>query len=172
MKNRITPRDQERHLAEDDFVVSRTDLKGRITYCNRVFQSLAGYEEREVLGVQHNIVRHPDMPRGAFKLVWDTLKQGSEVFAYVKNLASDGAYYWVFANITADRDEAGNVTGYFSVRRSPKPSAIAVIEPVYRKMLEIEQQHDVRDQMDHSIAYLQDFLQEKGTSYEKLVLAI
>lgn len=172
MKNRITPRDEERCLAENDFVVSRTDLKGRITYCNRIFMGLAGYREQELLGVQHNIIRHPDMPRGAFKLVWDTLKEGKEVFAYVKNLASDGAYYWVFANMTADRDEAGNITGYYSVRRSPRRAAIEVIEPVYRQMLEIEKQHHARDQMDHSLAFLNNLLKEKGTTYEKLVLAI
>jgi len=172
MKNRITPRDEERCLAENDFVVSRTDLKGRITYCNRIFMGLAGYREQELLGVQHNILRHPDMPRGAFKLVWDTLKEGKEVFAYVKNLASDGAYYWVFANITADRDEAGTITGYYSVRRSPRRAAIEVIEPVYRQMLEIEKQHHARDQMDHSLAFLSDLLKEKDTTYEKLVLAI
>jgi len=172
MKPNITPRNEELLLNESDFVVSRTDLKGRITYCNRIFMSLAGYRESDLLGVQHNVIRHPDMPRGAFKLVWDTLKQGDEIFAYVKNMASNGAFYWVLANITADRDEAGNIIGYYSVRRSPKRSALDVIEPIYQKMLEIEKQHDVRDQMDYSIAYLNGLLQEKGMSYEKFVLAI
>ena len=172
MKRKITPRNEERCLAEDDFVVSRTDPKGRITYCNRIFMHLAGYREAELLNVQHNILRHPDMPRGAFKLIWDTLKEGQEVFAYIKNLASNGAYYWVFANITPDRDEAGNITGYYSVRRSPRRAAIEVIEPIYRQMLEIEKQHHARDQMDHSRAFLNDLLKEKGVSYEEFILAI
>lgn len=172
MKRKIIPRDEERCLAEDDFVVSRTDPKGRITYCNRIFMQLAGYNEDELLGVQQNIVRHPDMPRGAFRLIWDILGQGREVFAYVKNLASDGSYYWVLANITPDKDAAGGITGYYSVRRSPRTSAIGVIEPIYRQMLEIEKQHPVHEQMEYSLGFLHELLENKGMSYEKFVLEI
>ncbi len=172
MKHRITPRNEERRLREDDFIVSRTDPKGRITYCNRIFMRMAGYAEHELLGVQQNIVRHPDMPRGMFKRVWDTLKEGREVFAYIKNLASDGSYYWVFANITVDRDPDGKVTGYYSVRRYPRDDALAVIEPIYREMRRIEAQHHPREQMDRSLAYLDDLLRQKDTDYERFVLAI
>jgi len=159
-------------IAVTDFIVSRTDLKGRITYCNRIFMQMANYSEHELLGVQHNIIRHPDMPRAVFKMLWDNIQEGREVFAYVKNLASDGVFYWVFANVTADRDGQGNITGYYSVRRCPKRSAIEVIEPIYREMLTIEQQHHPKDQMEYSLAYLQDLLRQKGTDYEKFVLAI
>ncbi len=172
MKPKIVPRDEERRLAEEDFIVSRTDLKGRITYCNRIFMRMSGYREAELLGRQQNIVRHPDMPRGMFKLVWDNLKEGREVFAYIKNLARDGSFYWVFANITADRDQAGNITGYYSVRRYPSETALAVIEPLYRQMRAIEQQHPARDQTTQSLSHLDQYLQERGTTYEKFVLAI
>ncbi len=84
-------------MRDDDFIVSKTDLKGRITYCNRVFIEFSGYEAFELMGEQHNIVRHPDMPRGVFKFLWDTLGQQKECFAFVKNLCKDGSYYWVFA---------------------------------------------------------------------------
>lgn len=172
MKNRVVPRDEERRLGEEDFIVSRTDLKGRITYCNRIFMRISGYREAELLGRQQNIVRHPDMPRGMFKLVWDNLQEGREVFAYIKNLSKDGSFYWVFANITADRDQAGNITGYYSVRRYPSETALAVIEPLYREMQAIEQRHPARDQMTQSLAYLRHSLEERGTSYEKFVLAV
>ncbi len=80
-------------MREDDFIVSKTDLKGRITYCNRIFIEFSGYSEAELLGAQHNIVRHPDMPRGVFQFLWDTLGQKTECFAYVKNMCRDGAFY-------------------------------------------------------------------------------
>ncbi|MDR3393970.1 MAG: PAS domain-containing protein, partial [Parasulfuritortus sp.] len=74
MKNLITPTQQERVLRDDDFIVSKTDLAGRITYCNEIFIAMSGYTERELIGAQHNIVRHPDMPRGVFQLLWDTIR--------------------------------------------------------------------------------------------------
>ncbi len=172
MKYQIQALDIERKLPDNSYIVSKTDLKGRITYANRIFMDMAKYTEKELLGVQHNIIRHPDMPRGAFKLVWDTLSGGNEVFAYVKNLAKDGQYYWVFANITPDHDPSGHITGYLSVRRKPRPEAIAAIEPVYQKMLDIEKQHHARDQMDYSINYLVDTLNSMGVSYEEFILGI
>jgi len=74
MKKPITPTSVEKVMREDDFIVSKTDLKGRITYGNRVFVEFSGYEEEELLGAQHNIIRHPDMPRAVFKLLWDTIQ--------------------------------------------------------------------------------------------------
>jgi len=172
MKPKIQALNQERQLPDNSYIVSKTDLKGRITYANRIFMEMARYSEKELLGVQHNIIRHPDMPRGAFKFVWDTIKQGQEVFAYVKNLAKDGQYYWVFANITPDKDAKGNITGYLSVRRKPSREAIATIEPIYQQMLNIEKQHTTKDQMEHSIAFLVDALNSKGVSYEEFILTI
>lgn len=172
MKNKVTPRNEERRMAEEDFIVSRTDLKGRITYANRIFMRMCGFSERELLGVQHNIVRHPDMPRAVFKLLWEKIQAGEEIFAYVKNMTKDGAFYWVFANVTADRDEAGNITGYYSVRRCPRREALQVIEPIYREMRAIEQRYPAKDQIAHSLDYLNGLLRDQGTSYEKFVLAI
>src|SRR5690606_37840174 len=85
----ITPTRDERIMREDDFIVSKTDLKGRITYGNEIFIEFSGYTEQELLGSQHNIIRHPDMPRAAFKLAWDTIQAGREFFAYVKNMSKD-----------------------------------------------------------------------------------
>lgn len=172
MKPKIQALDIERKLPDNSYIVSKTDLKGRITYANRIFMDMACYSENELIGIQHNIIRHPDMPRGAFKLVWDTIAQGQEVFAYVKNLAKDGHYYWVFANITPDRDESDQITGYLSVRRKPSREAIEVIEPIYQQMLNIEKQHHAKDQMTHSIGFLVDALNSKGVSYEEFILGI
>jgi PAS domain S-box-containing protein len=172
MKNAITPTSVEKVMREDDFIVSKTDLKGIITYANRIFMEFSGYSEAELLGTQHNIIRHPDMPRAAFKLVWDTIQAGNECFAYVKNMARDGSYYWVFANITPDRDSQGSITGYYSVRRKPKASAVKTCSELYAAMLEAERKAGPRDAMAASGKILTDLLAEKGLSYEQLVLAI
>ncbi|QLG89358.1 PAS domain-containing protein [Chitinibacter bivalviorum] len=172
MKNRIIPTQHEKLMRENDFIVSKTDLKGRITYGNRIFIEFSGYSERELLGAQHNIIRHPDMPRGVFKLLWDTIASGQEIFAYVKNMAKDGSYYWVFANVTPDYDANGNIIGYLSVRRYPKRSAVDTCTGLYQQMLAEEQRVGARDACEASIALLQSVLKQHGVSYEELVLSL
>jgi len=172
MKNRITPNSHEKRMREQDFIVSKTDLKGRITYGNRIFIEYSGYTEHELLGAQHNIIRHPDMPRGVFKFLWDTIASGQEVFAYVKNMAKDGSCYWVFANVTPDYDEQGNIIGYLSVRRCPKRSAVDTCTALYQQMLAAEQAAGPRDACDASLALLTQVLQQRGVSYEELVLSL
>jgi PAS domain S-box-containing protein len=173
MSPRPVPTQLERTLGDEDFIVSKTDLKGVITYGNRIFIQVSGYSERELLGAPHNILRHPDMPRAVFKLLWDTLEAKREIFAYVKNLAKDGSFYWVFANVTPSIDARGDVTGYYSVRRKPKPSAVATVSALYRTMLDVEcQAGDGQAGMKASLAVLQKILDEKGVSYEEFVLGL
>ncbi len=172
MKRRITPINQERVLQEGDFVVSKTDTKGRITYCNEIFLKLSGYQEEELLGSQHNIIRHPDMPRGAFYFLWETIAQGNECFAYVKNMAKDGSYYWVFANVTPDFDERGQINGYFSVRRRPKQSAVEVMTDIYAAMLAEEKRVGSKDAIAASLELLTSKLDELNTSYEEFILSL
>ena len=159
-------------MREGDFIVSKTDLKGRITYGNRIFIEFSGFSEPELLGAPHNLIRHPDMPRGVFKFLWDTLEQKNECFAYVKNMAKDGSFYWVFANITPDFDSNGQVNGYLSVRRAPKRSAVDVLTGVYKMMLVEEERVGARDACDASLALLTKILADKGMSYEELILAL
>ncbi|MGR8930826.1 MAG: PAS domain-containing protein [Gammaproteobacteria bacterium] len=173
MKPAITPNDTEKKLGEEDFIVSKTDASGRITYANRIFMEIAGYPEAKLLGVQHNIIRHPDMPRGVFRFMWNTLKSGKEFFGFAKNLCADGGYYWVFANITPDFDRDGALQGYYSVRRQPPRSALEVITPIYREMLAIEKQCSVKEAPDKSLEYLFDVVAKSGAkSYDNLVLQL
>ena len=174
MKPKIKPNDHERKLGENDFIVSKTDVTGKITYANRIFMQIAGYPESELLGIQHNLIRHPDMPRGVFKFMWDTLKAGDEFFGFAKNLCSDGSFYWVFANITPDYDASGHLQGYYSVRRKPPESALNVLIPVYKEMLKIEQEASSKKEApDKSIAYLVDVVNQSGAeSYNSLVLSL
>ncbi len=172
MKYKVEPNSREKIMRENDFIVSKTDTKGRITYGNEIFIEFSGYSESELLGTQHNIIRHPDMPRGVFKFLWDNIQAGNEVFAYVKNMAKDGSFYWVFANVTPDFDANGTIIGYLSVRRAPRREAINIVEGIYRQMLAIEANASARDACDASLAFLVNVLNEKGISYEELILAI
>ncbi len=170
-KYKVTPTSVERKMRDDDFIVSKTDTKGRITYCNRVFIEFSGYAESELLGAQHNIVRHPDMPRGVFQYLWDCLTAGRECFAYVKNMSKDGGHYWVFANVTPSYDAAGRVEGYFSVRRKPADEAVRVCSALYREMLAVEQKAGPREAIAASLALLTEVLAGKGVSYEQFILS-
>ena len=173
MITRPQPTQNEKVLAEDDFIVSKTDLKGLITYGNRIFIEISGYSERELLGAPHSILRHPDMPRAVFKLLWDTIQSNREICAYVKNLANDGSFYWVFANITPSCDSHGNLIGYYSVRRKPRPEAVQVFSGLYRTMLEAERRAgDGQAGMKASAAILHQILEQKGVSYEEFVFGL
>lgn len=157
-----------KEMKEDDFIVSKTDLKGRITYTNKIFMEMAEYTEFELLGKPHSIIRHPDMPKAVFKYLWDTIEKKEEVFAFVINKTKNGNDYWVYANITASLDEKGNIIGYYSVRRRPNPKALDIIIPLYKKMLEVEK----NDGVDASFKILTDILQEKGVGYDELIISI
>lgn len=172
MKRQITPTAVERVMREDDFIVSMTDPKGIISYGNRTFIEFSGYSEAELLGSQHNIIRHPDMPRAVFKLLWDKIQNREECFAYVKNMSKDGSFYWVFTNVTPNFDANENITGYFSVRRKPKLSGIKTMTEVYRIMLEAEKKAGPANAIAASTKILVDILNEKGLSYDELVLAV
>lgn len=157
-------------MGAEDIIVSKTDLKGRITYANRTFCRLAGYTEHELLGQPHNLIRHPEMPRAVFKLLWDTLQSGQEIFAFVVNLAKDGAHYWVFAHVTPTFGPNGNIIGYHSNRRSPNRAALPTVERLYRAMLAAEGQHsDKRSAAAAGVGVLVGELDRLGLTYDKLV---
>ena len=145
---------QEKIMKDNDFIVSKTDTKGFITYCNRVFVDMAGWSRRELIGANHNIIRHPDMPKIAFKIAWDLISSKQEFFGFVKNLRKDGGYYWVLAYITADEDLNGNIIGYTSFRKKPSRKAIETLTPIYRALLEAEKSGG----MDASYKLLKDTL--------------
>jgi PAS domain S-box-containing protein len=167
---RITPTGREAHFAEDEIIVSKTDLRGIITYANDVFLRVAGYTEAEVLGQPHNLIRHPDMPRCVFKLLWDTIQSGQEIFAYVLNMAKDGGHYWVFAHVTPSYDLSGRHVGYHSNRRVPFPDALTKVRPLYAQLLAAEQQANTpKLGMAASGAMLLKLLKEQNQDYSEFV---
>ena len=172
MKRAIEPTSIERTMREDDFIVSKTNAKGIITYGNPIFIEFSGYTEAELLGSQHNIIRHPDMPRSVFKLAWDTIQSGKEFFGYVKNMSKDGGFYWVFTHIAPDFDVNRQIVGFTSVRRCPRREAISKIEPVYREMLQAERAAGARDAIAAGTQVLVDLLNKSGTGYEELAFSL
>lgn len=167
-----TSTQNERVMREGDFIVSKTDPTGKILYGNRIFIEFSGYSEAELIGQQHNIIRHPDMPRAVFNLLWDTVKTGEEIFAYVKNMAKDGSFYWVFANVTATLDRDGNIVGYYSVRRKPSSDAINTIAPIYDLLVAEETKRRPKAGLAASTKLLTNYLQERGVGYGEFVLGI
>lgn len=159
---------QEIKMNPGEFIVSKTDTKGRLTYCNEIFIKMSGYTEEELLGEQHNIVRHPDMPKAVFKLLWKKVQDRDEIFAFVKNLSKDGTYYWVFANVTASIDKVGNIIGYYSVRIKPNDEAIKTISTLYKEMIGIEQRSGVNE----SLKFLNRRLEDKGVSYDEFIISL
>jgi PAS domain S-box-containing protein len=167
MKPRVSPTTVERSLGDDDFIVTKTDAKGRILYANRIFIALSGYTEAELLGSQHNIIRHPDMPRAVFKLLWDHIAAGQEFIGYVKNMARDGSFYWV---LTPDRDGERGIVGYTSVRRKPQREAVAAASALYREMAAAEAAAGAARAIEAGTAVLMKALNGRG--YEQFVLAL
>ena len=159
-----TPNSRETSIAQDDFLVSKTDTKGRISYANPSFIKVTGFSEQELLGKPHSLIRHQDMPKIIFKLLWEEISNKREIFAYVKNMSKDGGFYWVYANVTASLDAKRNIVGYYSVRRKANPKALEVIVPLYEKLLSLEKSGG----MDASYNYLAELLKEKGVSYDEL----
>jgi PAS domain S-box-containing protein len=168
-----TPTGRQSHFGEEEIIVSKTDLRGIITYANDVFIRVSGYSEGELLGAPHSILRHPAMPRCVFKLLWDTIKGGNEIFAYVLNLAKDGSEYWVFAHVTPSYDLAGHLVGYHSNRRVPYPDALEKVKPLYAHLLAVEKRAASPNAgMEASFKAVVDMLQSQNTDYSRFVFSL
>ncbi|MFN3077833.1 MAG: PAS domain-containing protein [Alphaproteobacteria bacterium] len=161
---------RERRFGDDELIVSKTDATGKIRYANSVFLRVAEYREDEVLGQPHSIVRHPDMPRCIFKLLWDTVKAGQEIFAYVVNRSKLGDHYWVFAHVTPNLGPDRRILGYHSSRRSPNREALVAVQQLYSQLLAEEKRHgDPKVGLAASFAMLGDILSGKGVEYDQFV---
>ena len=163
----------ERQLADNELIVSKTDLQGRISYANRTFQRISGYSEEELLGAPHNLVRHPDMPRAVFKLLWDTIQSEREIFAYVVNTAKNGDHYWVLAHVTPSFNESGRIVGFHSNRRKPTPRALDKIKPLYATLREEEQRHSSPTRAaEAGVAKLRQILDETKLTYDQFIFIL
>ena len=169
----VKPTGVERTFHRDDVIVSKTDTKGIITYANEVFLELAGMTETQAIGAPHSIIRHPDMPRAVFKLLWDTLLKGDEIFAYVLNMSSNGDHYWVFAHVTPTFTADGGITGFHSNRRVPERAALDAVAPLYASLKAIEDRASDRAAgLQASFDAVLKLLRDKGMSYDEFVFSL
>lgn len=170
---RPKPTGRERHFKEDEIIVSKTDLRGRLTYVNRVFCTVGLYSEAELIGQPHSIVRHPDMPRCVFHLLWERIQSGHEIFAYVKNMAKNGDHYWVLAHVTPSYSSTGKIDGYHSNRRVPDKGALDIIQNIYRDLLAVEIQGENRkESMSKASETLSALLKSKHTHYDEFIFSL
>ncbi|WP_199540665.1 methyl-accepting chemotaxis protein [Paraburkholderia kururiensis] len=135
MRNNQPITQQEYDYSASQMLVSATDLKGRIQYCNPAFIAVSGYTKEELIGKPHNLIRHPDMPAEAFADLWTTIQAGRPWTALVKNRRKNGDHYWVAANVTPVT-ERGQVVGYLSVRTKPSRDEIREADALYAQMRE------------------------------------
>ncbi|MEM1047723.1 MAG: PAS domain-containing protein [Pseudomonadota bacterium] len=161
-------------FGDDEIIVSKTDLKGRITYCNDVFLRVAGYTEKECVGQPHSMIRHPHMPRCVFGLLWETIQDGREIFAYVVNRCKNGDHYWVNAHVTPSRNGAGQIVGYHSNRRVPDRRILEEhIQPLYDELLAEERRHANRKEgLQASSGRVAALLKDKGVEYDEFVATL
>lgn len=164
---------REKSFADHEIIVSKTDLRGIITYVNDVFVRVSGYSERQLMGAPHNIIRHPAMPRCVFKLLWETLQAEKEIFAYVLNLSKDGSGYWVFAHVTPSYDLQGQLVGYHSNRRVPYPDALPRVKELYSTLLAEEEKYANRlDAAEAGYNLLFELLASRKLDYDQFVFSL
>ncbi|WP_457745467.1 PAS domain-containing protein [Sulfurimonas sp.] len=160
------PRNNEIKLNPKRYIVSKTDTDGIIEYGNDYFVEISGYTEAELIGQPHSIIRHPDMPKVVFKLMWDRISDAQNIMAIVKNLAKDGSYYWVVTEFEPKIDPLTNkVISHTAFRKSAPKDAVEAIEPIYKKLIEIE----AVSGMEASEKYLHGFLEEQHKTYDELI---
>jgi aerotaxis receptor len=171
-RTRPAPHAGESPFGIDELFYSTTDPKGRILSGNAVFTRTSKYPLDEVLGQPHNIIRHPEMPRAVFRLLWEFIGSGRPIAAYVKNLAKDGSFYWVMATVVPHE------TGYLSIRLKPSSPLFARVQEIYKELLALEHQVEggdskLRDRaMDAAQARLLEILASAGfASYEAFMHA-
>ncbi|CAM1343039.1 PAS domain-containing protein [Tenacibaculum aestuarii] len=164
----------QRHIIDEEVqwdktktIVSKTDIYGTILYANDVFSNTCEYSTIELVGEPHNIIRHPDMPKVAFKVLWDALKKGENFHAIVKNLTRTGRYYWVITDFTIDKNDEGKITGYTARRKAVPDGVVKKIEPIYKTLLNIEKLKGEKASEMYFEAYLNE---EVGKSYNEFVV--
>ncbi len=156
--NKPLPIDEEIQLESKKYIISSTDTKGLITDVNDYFIEISGYSREELIGKSHNMIRHPDMPKVVFKLMWQQLQSGHDILALVKNLAKDGRYYWIFTTFEPVKNVNGEVTGYTAHRKSAPKHTIETISDIYAQVLEVEK----KDGIEESEKFLNAYLKERG----------
>jgi PAS domain S-box-containing protein len=153
--------DEEIAFSKKKFIVSKTDIEGNILFVNQNFCDVTGFGYDELLGQPHSVLRHPDMPKAIFYMIWRSLLAGMEVSAIVKNVAKNGKYYWVIADFSMQRDNHGKLETFTSFKRHAPKYVSQSIQELYNSMNYAERKAGV----EGSLLYLETFLEDKEVSY-------
>ncbi len=164
-KDRPNPIDKEIIIPQEEVLISVTDPKGIIIDANDVFVKVSGYSKEELVGANHNVIRHPDMPKVMFKIVWDHIKDKENVMAVVKNLAKDGRYYWVVTDFVTHVDADRNILDYTAYRRPVNDKVKEAVTPLYKALCAIE---DIAG-IAASEKFLNDYFENLGMTYDEMV---
>jgi len=167
-KDRPVPIDNEISIPENDEIISVTDPKGIITDANEVFTRISGYKTEELIGVSHNVIRHPDMPKIMFKILWDRIKDKENIMAVVKNLAKDGSYYWVLTDFVTTVDKDRNVLHYTAYRKPINQKVKDAVIPLYKALCAIEELGG----MELSERFLTDYFSHRRIGWNGIIRKI
>lgn len=163
---RPSPSDRELDWDKSKILLSKTDAKGNILYANEGFVDVTGYDDFELMNKSHNIVRHPDMPKVIFKLLWEEIKKGNNFHGIIKNMSKTGRYYWIVTDFKTLYDESDNIISYIGKQKSVSDKIVnQFIEPLYKKLSQIEKSSGV----EASENYLLGFLEERNYTYVEFV---
>jgi len=145
------------HIVKNvDLIVSKSDEEGNITYVNPIFIKISGYSQANLLEQPHAILRHPDMPKVIFKYLWENIKEGRDVVAYVKNLCADGGYYWVLATVKMAKNPDGSFRNYMSTRKCITENAKVTMSELYQSLLDIEKSEGEEASQKAFYSFLED----------------
>lgn len=162
----VTPINKEVNWNKNKTIISRTDVYGTIVSVNEAFTETSGYSEKELVSKPHNIIRHPDMPKCIFKILWNNLKNGENFFGIVKNLAKSGEYYWVLTDFDIIKDKNGTIINYEAKRIAVPQELIAIeIEPLYGRIAKLEEFYGENGGEN----YLNGFLEKEDKNYVEYI---
>jgi PAS domain S-box-containing protein len=164
-KDRPIPNDVEIKIPDNEVLISVTDPKGIIIEANDIFAKISGYSEEELVGSSHNVIRHPDMPKTMFKIVWDHIKDKENVMAVIKNLAKDGKYYWVVTDFVTRIDADRNIINYTAYRRPIHDKVKQAVIPLYKALCAIEEVAG----MEEAELFLNNYFEKRNTNYDEMV---
>ena len=163
---RPIPIDEEVQWDKTTTLMSRTNSFGHIIETNQAFQEVSGYSGAELYDQPHSLIRHPDMPKVVFKILWENLKGHNNFHAIIKNLSKSGRYYWVITNFEIVRNQRDEITAFVSHRKAlPKALINQHIAPLYERLLKIEKANG----LEVSERYFNGFLEDRKTSYDSFI---
>ena len=163
--------EEEVLLTDVDIIVSQSDLQGFIIYANPIFYKISAYPEGKLIGENHNIIRHRDMPKVIFKYMWEQIEAKKEVYCFVKNQAKENRYYWVYAYVRPSLNRDGTIRNYISTRKAISKKAKNIIEPFYKHLLNIEKKYGLKESEKEFNKFMQNNCYQ-NQSYNDVVHSI